>query len=46
MGIVEAFSFIALFVGMYGGMVVIGWAVDKVLRRTFNVGIFPKDYFK
>jgi len=46
MNIVEAFAFLALFIGCYGTMVVIGWAIDKVLRYTCNIGIFPKDYFK
>jgi hypothetical protein len=46
MDIVEAFAFMALFIGLYGTMVVIGWALDKFLRYTCNRGIFPKDYFK
>jgi len=46
MGIVEVFVFIAAFVALYGGMVVIGWAIDKLLRYYWNIGIFPKDYFK
>ena len=46
MDIVEVFVFISVFIILYGSMVCIGWAVDTVLRRFFNIGIFPKDYFK
>ena len=46
MNIVEAFAFLALFVGLYGGLRVIGFVVDKLLRRFFDCGIFPKGYFK
>lgn len=46
MNIVEVFAFLALFVGLYGGMMVIGFVVDKLLRRFFGRGIWPKDYFK
>jgi hypothetical protein len=46
MNIVEAFAFLALFVCLYGGLMGIGFVVDKLLRRLFGRGIFPKDYFK
>jgi hypothetical protein len=46
MNIVEAFAFLALFVCLYGGLMGIGFVVDKLLRRVFGRGIFPKDYFK
>jgi|GEM_PF-3048714 len=46
MDVVEAFAFVALFVGLYGGMMLIGYVIDKVLRRLFNKGIFPEGYFK
>lgn len=46
MNIVEVFAFLALFICLYGGLMGIGFVVDKLLRRLFNVGIFPKDYFK
>lgn len=46
MDVVEAFAFVALFVGLYGGMMLIGYVIDKVLRRVFNKGIFPEGYFK
>lgn len=46
MDVVEAFAFVALFVGLYGGMMLIGYVIDKVLRRMFNKGIFPEGYFK
>lgn len=46
MNIVEAFAFLALFVGLYGGMMLIGFVVDKLLRRVFKRGIFPEGYFK
>lgn len=46
MDVVEAFVFVALFVGLYGGMMLIGYVIDKVLRRLFNKGIFPEGYFK
>jgi hypothetical protein len=46
MDVVEAFAFVALFVGLYGGMMLIGYVIDKVLRRVFNKGIFPEEYFK
>lgn len=46
MDIVEAFAFLFLFIACYGTMLLTGWAIDKALRRFFNVGIFPKDYFK
>jgi len=46
MNIVEAFSFLVMFICLYGGMMLIGFVVDKLLRRVFNWGIFPKGYFK
>ena len=46
MSIVEVFAFIALFVGLYGGLMLIGFVVDKLLRRFFGCGIWPEDYFK
>lgn len=46
MDIIEAFAFLALFIGLYGSLIGIGFVADKLLRRFFNVGIFPKDYFK
>lgn len=46
MGIVETFVFIFAFVAIYGSLVVVAWAIDKLLRYTCNKGIFPKDYFK
>jgi|TARA_X000001382_G_C3095543_1_gene154946 hypothetical protein len=46
MDVVEAFAFVALFVGLYGGLMLIGYVIDKVLRRLFNKGIFPEGYFK
>lgn len=42
----EAFAFLFLFIVCYGTMIFAGYVVDKLLRRFFNVGIFPKDYFK
>jgi len=46
MSIVEVFAFIALFVGLYGGLMLIGFVVDKLLRRFFGKGIFPEGYFE
>lgn len=46
MDVVEALALIALFAGLYGGMMLIGYVIDKVLRRLFNKGIFPEGYFK
>jgi hypothetical protein len=46
MDIVEAFAFLALFVCLYGGLMAIGFVVDKLLRRVFGKGIFPKGYFE
>lgn len=42
----DAFALLFLFIACYGTMLLGGWAIDKVLRRFFNVGIFPEDYFK
>jgi len=46
MSLVEAFVGIAMFVGIYGSLIWAGFVVDKLLRRFFNVGIFPKGYFE
>ena len=46
MNLVEAFVFLSVFIMMYGSLVIVAWAIDKVLRYTCNRGIFPKDYFK
>lgn len=46
MNIVEAFAFLALFIGLYGSLMFVAWVIDKILRYTCNKGIFPKDYFK
>lgn len=46
MDLVNAFALIALFVGIYGVLMVIAWAAETVLRKFFNIGMFPKDYFK
>jgi len=42
----EWLSFLVLFVVFYAVIMVIAWAIDKVLRYTCNKGLFPKDYFK
>lgn len=46
MDVVEAFAFVALFFGIYGAMLLIGYVIDTVLRRVFKKGIFPEGYFK
>ena len=45
MDIVTVFIFVASFFGLYGAMVVLGWMVDKLLRRVFGKGIVPKGYW-
>lgn len=45
MGIIEAFIWVAMFFTIYGGMISLGWLIDKLLRKFFNRGIFPKGYF-
>ena len=46
MSLVEAFAFLFMFICIYGGMMVIGYVVDKLLHRFFKRGIWPEDYFK
>ena len=46
MNIVEAFVFLTMFIGIYGGFMLCAFVVDKLLRRFFNKGIFPEGYFK
>ena len=46
MNIVEALFYIIGFFLIYGAAACIGFAIDKLLRRFFNVGIFPKGYFE
>ena len=46
MEFLDAIALVALFFGLYLGMMFIGYFVDKLLRRFFNVGIFPKGYFE
>ena len=46
MNIVEAFVFLTMFIGIYGGLMLCAFVVDKLLRRFFNKGIFPEGYFK
>lgn len=46
MDVVEAFLFLAMFIGIYGSFMLCGFVVDKLLRRLFNKGIFPEGYFK
>jgi hypothetical protein len=46
MSLVEAFVFLSAFLMIYGSLMIVAWAVDKVLRYTCNTGLFPKDYFK
>jgi hypothetical protein len=45
MSVIEAFIWVAMFFGIYGSMVVLGWLIDKWLRKSFGRGIFPKGYF-
>lgn len=42
----DAFALFFLFIACYGTMMLVGWAVDKVLRRLIGKGIFPEGYFK
>ena len=46
MDLVNAFALIALFVGIYMGMMFCGYVLDKVLRKIFKRGIFPEKYFE
>jgi len=46
MDIIEVFVFMTIFIVLYGSLMLLAWAFDKILRYTCNKGIFPKDYFK
>ena len=46
MDFLDAIALVALFFGLYLGMMFIGYLVDKMLRRVFKRGIFPEGYFK
>lgn len=46
MSLIEVMFFVIGFFVLYGGMCFIGFVVDKLLRRYFGKGIFPRDYFK
>jgi len=43
---VEAFIFLAVFVGAASFFTVLAILSDVVLRYTCNKSLFPKDYFK
>jgi len=46
MDLVSAFLWVAYFSAIYGVMVGIGYVVDRLLRKYFGKGIFPKGYFE
>jgi len=46
MDVIEAFVLLAMFVGIYGVLMMCAFVVDKLLRRFFNKGIFPEGYFE
>ena len=46
MNIVEALFYIIGFFLIYGSVAFIAFVVDKLLRRMFGRGIFPKGYFE
>jgi hypothetical protein len=46
MDFINAAGLVALFFGMYLGVMFVGFVVDKLLRRVFKRGIFPEGYFK
>lgn len=46
MSLVEAFVWVSMFVGIYGGMVAVSFVVDRVLRKLGKKGIWPEGYFK
>jgi len=46
MEVLDALALVALFVGLYGCLMMVGFVVDKLLRRFFGCGIWPEDYFK
>ena len=46
MNIVEALFYIIGFFVIYGGVAFIAFVADKLLRRMFGRGIFPKGYFE
>lgn len=46
MSLVEAFVWVSMFMGIYGGMLAVGFVVDRVLRKFFKKGIWPEGYFK
>ena len=46
MNIVEALFYIIGFFLIYGSVVCVAFVADKLLRRVFGKGIFPKGYFE
>lgn len=46
MSLVEAFVWVFMFVGIYGGMVAVSFVADRVLRKLGKKGIWPEGYFK
>ena len=46
MDFLNAIALVALFFGLYLGMMFCGFVADKLLRRVFKRGIFPEGYFK
>lgn len=46
MDFLEAIALVGLFVLVYIWAMCCGYVLDKLLRKWFNRGIFPKDYFK
>lgn len=42
----EWFAIAVLFIVTYGVAVAVSVVADKLLRRFFGRGIWPKDYFK
>lgn len=46
MEFLDAIALVALFFGLYLGMMFIGYLVDKLLRRLIGRGIFPEGYFE
>ena len=46
MSLVEAFVWMFMFVGIYGGMVAVSFVVDRGLRKLGKKGIWPEGYFK
>lgn len=46
MNLIETLFYVMGFFVIWGGVAFIAFVVDKLLRRTFGKGIFPKEFWQ